>query len=244
MAEAQLAERVDTLENYMKELSYQALKTEMEVARLSTEMREFKDEMREFKNEMRGFKDEMREFKDEMRGFKDEMCGFKDEMREFKDEMCGFKEEMRLDRSEMNRRWGELANKMGTLAEDIVAPNLPRLARELFRCEQPEFYAVRVKKQRGGETREYDVIVACEGYVLVNETKSSLRSRDVDEMVAILEEFREFFPEYAGRRLVGIIASLYVDESIIRLAASKGILVMAMGEETMQVFNREAMKTY
>lgn len=28
----------------------------------------------------------------------------------------------RADRKAMNKRWGELANKMGTVVEDIVAP--------------------------------------------------------------------------------------------------------------------------
>ena len=216
MSEAQLADRVDSLEYYMKELSYQTLKTEMELAQLSTEMREFKNEMRVFKKEMLGFKNEMLELK----------------------------EEARLDRIAMNRKWGELANKMGTLAEDIVAPNLPRVARDLFGCEKPELYAVRMRKTKGPETREYDVILACAGHVLVNETRSSLQSRDVDGMIADLKDFRDFFPEYTDRKLVGILASLYVDESIIRFAASKGILVMAMGEETMQLFNADALKTY
>ena len=32
----------------------------------------------------------------------------------------------------MNQRWGEIANKMGTIVEDIVAPNIPRILREYF----------------------------------------------------------------------------------------------------------------
>ena len=58
----------------------------------------------------------------ELREFKDEMCEFKDEMSDFKDEMRAFKEEMREDRKKAFKQWGEIANKMGTLAEDFVAP--------------------------------------------------------------------------------------------------------------------------
>lgn len=54
MANAALKQEVDTLREYMKELSYQAMRTDMSVNRLSEEMREFKDEMREFKDEMTG----------------------------------------------------------------------------------------------------------------------------------------------------------------------------------------------
>jgi hypothetical protein len=97
---------------FMKELAYQAMKTDMQVVRLSQEMRDFKDEMKAFKEEMRGFE-----------------------------------ERAEQERREMNRRWGELANKMGTLAEDSVAPNLPRVARELFGCQEVDFFAVRVKNK-------------------------------------------------------------------------------------------------
>jgi chromosome segregation ATPase len=49
--------------------------------------------------------------------FKKEMREFKDEMREFKDEMSNFKRES-------NKQWGALANKMGTIDEDLIAPLL------------------------------------------------------------------------------------------------------------------------
>jgi hypothetical protein len=226
MPDGQLARRMDSVEDYMKELSYQALKTERELFRLSAEMREFKDEMREFKDEMREFKDEMREFKDEMRGFKDEM-------REFKTES-------ERDRREMNRKWGELANKMGTMVEDLVAPNLPRVARELLGCSQVELFAVRMKRRRGSATLELDALVICPELVLINETKSRLMPGDVDDLDAKLSAFWDFFPEYGTRRCVGILASLSVDDSVVRYATRRKILAMGMGDATMEVLNPEA----
>jgi TolA-binding protein len=47
-----VAQRVDRLEQVMIELAEQSKITQREVARLSTEMLEFKEEMREFKREM------------------------------------------------------------------------------------------------------------------------------------------------------------------------------------------------
>lgn len=254
MSDAALAERVDSLESYMKDLSYQALRTEREIERLSTEMREFKNEMRAFKDEMSVFKEEMSAFKDEMLVFKDEMSDFKDEMRAFKDEMRDFKDEMRVfkdgmiefkdrseqDRREMNRKWGELANKMGTLVEDLVAPNLPRVARELFGCETVDYFAVRVRRRLGAETMEIDAMIVCGKVALINETKSSLNPRDIDAIAEKLDVFYRFFPEFQDLRTVGLCATLYVDESLVRYATAKRILVMAMGDETMQVLNPEA----
>jgi hypothetical protein len=231
---------VDSVEYYLKELSYQALKTERELFRLSVEMREFKDEMREFKDEMREFKDEMQGFKDEMREFKDEMREFKDEMQGFKNEMQGFKNESERDRRELNRKWGELANKMGTLVEDVVAPNLPRVARESLGCSEMELFAVRMRRRRGSETLELDALVICPELVLINETKSRLTPADVDGLTAKLEAFAAFFPEYGMRRSVGILASLYVDESVVQYATRRRVLAMGMGDTTMEVLNPEA----
>jgi len=205
MANNALRQEVDTLREYMKELSYQAMRTDMAVARLS-------DEMREFKDEMRAFKDEMREFK----------------------------EESRRERQQMNKQWGDLANRLGTLVEDIVAPNLPRIAAELFSCDQPDLFAVRVVRWLQGETREYDAIVVCPEVVLVNETKSRLLESHVGALLEKLADLPRLFPEYADRRAVGILASLYPEPSVIRRATRKGVLVMGMGDETMEVLNPEA----
>ena len=50
-------------------------------------------------------------------------------------ELRAFKEDNRLENREMNRKWGELANKMGTMVEDLVAPSLPRIVQEQFGLE-------------------------------------------------------------------------------------------------------------
>jgi predicted nucleic acid-binding Zn-ribbon protein len=86
-------------------------------------------------------------FKDEMRVFKDEMGAFKNEMKAFKDEMRAFKDEVNEDRKRMNKMWGELANKMGTLVEDIVAPNIAGIAERYFGCEKLDFFGIRIMKR-------------------------------------------------------------------------------------------------
>jgi hypothetical protein len=139
----------------------------------------------------------------ETQALREEMKAFKNEMAEFKDEMADFKEEARAQNRQMNRRWAEITHKMGTFAEDMVAPNLPRVAKELFGCETVDVFTVRMHKRWNGETREYDALVACGDYVLVNETKSTLKSLHVDEMLRILRKFREIFPEYREKKLIG-----------------------------------------
>jgi len=205
------------------------------IERTSREMRDFKNEMRDFKNEMRDFKDEMRDFKDEMHDFKDEMRNFKDEMRDYRDEE-------RQERIAMRRQWGQLANKMGTMAEDLVAPSVPRILRETGSCpgDKIEFRAVRVRKLHPtdpGQEREFDVLAVCGEYVLINETKSNLSATDVAEFVEHLPEARDFFPEYADKKFIGAIASLYVDASVVRFGEKQGVIVLGFGEDVMEVLN-------
>ncbi len=232
MASSNLAERVDTLEYFMKELTYQSLKTERELAQLSFEMRQFKDEMRLFKKEMGEFKKEMSEFKNEMGEFKNEMG-------EFKNEMLEFKNQAEKDRKDSNRKWGDLANKMGTLVEDIVAPSLPRVSLELFGCETPEFFAVRLRRRDAARSFEIDALLVCPNVVIVNETKSNLNAKDIEEFSIKLGDFKKWYPEYEGREVWGVIASLYILPAIVEYARRNKILALGMSDGVMQVLNPE-----
>ena len=75
------------------------------------------------------------------------------EMREFKNEMREFKDESERNRKRMDKHWGKLANKLGTIVEDIVAPNVPRIAKEFFGIEDIDLFAVRVRKKKFPQSR-------------------------------------------------------------------------------------------
>ncbi len=229
------------------------------------EMADFKDEMREFKDEMADFKDEMREFKDEMREFKEsmrltvenlssEMADFKDEMREFKDEMADFKSETlefqrnsEKDRREMNKRWGELANKMGTIVEDIVAPNIPRILKEYFGCDEKDIMDVSIRRRVSNKKdpslkREFDIVAVCGNKVVINETKSTPKIEYVNRFKKTLSEVYDYFPEYKGKELIGIFASLSIREDIVQYLTRQGIYAMGMKDDTMEILNPELLE--
>ncbi len=176
---------------------------------------------------------------------------------EQKQSMDDFKEEMRLSRErsekdlqgfkeEMNKRWGELANRLGTLAEDFVAPNIPFIAQKYFQCsEEAEFFTVRCKKRHNKERakrREFDIIAVYENKVILNETKSTPRQQYIDDFAELLPQFFDYFPEYRGKKLVPIFASLYVDEQTVEYATQKGIYVLAIKGDTMDLLNYSQVK--
>ena len=144
------------------------------------------------------------------------------------------------DRQHWNKRWGELAQKMGTIAEDIVAPNLPRIARVHFGCQDLEDFMVRRKvknKQDPSKRREFDVIAVCADKVLINETKSTPSVEAINDFVKALAEVTAYFPEYQGKTIIPIFASLYLDDDLVNYLTKKRIYALAMGDETMELLN-------
>lgn len=210
-------ERVDRLEEALMKLAYAQFNTEMELRRLAQEMK----------------------------GFKDEMLVFKNEMKDFKDEMRAFKEESRRERREMNKRWGEIANKLGTVVEDIIYPSARRVAREFFGAREIEFEGQRlVRRLADGRAREFDGVFAWEGHILVLEGKASIRPEYLQAFADCIsrQEFFDFFPEYRGRRLIPVFGALAIADQDVNWLTRQRIYVLRMGEEAMELVNFDAVQ--
>lgn len=178
----------------------------------------------------------------ELRAAKEDTQAFKNEMRVYREDTQTFKDEMRQLNKDMNIKWGEMANRLGTIVEDLVAPSIPRIIKEEFGLEVTDLMVRRRKKLQDGTTLEYDAIAATDGHVYLNSTKSKLRSLDIDRFIDEIEGFKKVFPEYKKDALIGIAASLYVDESVITYAEKKGFLVLSTGDQLMEVKNTKGFK--
>ena len=151
------------------------------------------------------------------------------------------------ERQEMNKRWGELANKMGTVVEDIVAPSIRRLAREMFDCGELRQFWTRMSASRSDDpsrTREFDALYVGTRAVLLNETKSSPRASDARRFAAFLEsgELACYFPEYRKLPIVAAFSSLSIPDDLVTWLTRRGIYAIAMGDEAMQVLNLDAVR--
>lgn len=149
--------------------------------------------------------------------------------------------QMKADTRAMKKAWGDLANKMGTVAEDVVAPNIPRLAVEEFGFTEVEDLLVRARRvSRRGEKRrtEYDVICSGPGKVIVVDVKSTPTLEKIRDVAPRLVEFFDFYPEYEGRELIGMFASWAIDEKLLPAISEAGLFGLAMGEDTMEIVAR------
>ena len=242
---AVLEERVDRLEEMVMRLVYIQQKTEIEMQRLQKEMKEFREAIQKdtenLKREMKEFKDEMKEFKDEMKEFKDEMKKFKDEMEDFKEWAKRTIEENHEWSSRevrrINKQWGELANKMGTIVEDIIFPATRPVIKKYFKCD-PEILMMNVRKKKGKSSEEFDVVAVCKDRVFLIEVKSTLKAEHAEYMKGKVERFRELFEEYSGREIVPILASLKIGREVLDKLTRERIYGMAYREwEYMDILN-------
>jgi hypothetical protein len=147
-----------------------------------------------------------------------------------------FREEIR----QAQRTWGELANKMGTLVEDIVAPGIPAVFQAVFGWATFDATIQRMRRRHrtdSGRTREFDYVVVTRDVVLITQTKRTLRPDDLDEMLAVLHDAREYLPEYQDRPLVGALASFSVDPSLVVAGERRGLLMFGLGTGLLRLLN-------
>ncbi len=171
-------------------------------------------------------------------------------MNRFHDEMAAFKKEMRQARKNLDKQWGDLANKMGTIIEDILAPNLQRLAREHFRFERIDDFMIRRLRRRPGQSKragknenEFDTLVVGPDAVILGEAKSTPSLEYVEDFAGKVSTFFEFFPEYKDKRLIPVFGSWAIPDSLVEALTARRIYAMRMGEETMELANAAALET-
>ena len=162
------------------------------------------------------------------------------EMREFKEQMGVFKDETRAISADMNRKWGELANKMGTIVEDIVAPNMATIAGKYFDIDTLEFSAVRIRKehpQKKGVFKEFDALTIGGNRIFYNETKSTPRMEYMEIFSRDRSIVFEYFPEHHDKALVPIFSSLRIPDEAVAYLTKQNIFAMAMAGNTMEILN-------
>ncbi len=215
---SRVTEKISNLEKALEKLAVLQQRTQENIDRLSEEMREFKEWSKQNIRELR------------------------ENHEKFAKEMQEFKEWSKQNIKELNKKWGDLANKLGTVVEDIVAPALSDVIKKYFDCENPIAIAQRIVKRKPSDlskVREFDVIVDCGDVVILNETKSNPTQKNAQRFVEFVRsgEFFEYFPEHAGKKIVPIFSTLNMPENVKRYLSKNNVYAMGMKGEYMDLLN-------
>jgi hypothetical protein len=173
------------------------------------------------------FRETDRKFQETDRKFQETDRKFQETDRKFQETDRKFQEAARVV-SNLGGQWG-------LFVENQVAPACERVFGE--RGIPVQMVSQRVKKRRGGDTLEIDVLVVNAGHVVVVEVKASLSVADVREFLDDLGQFRAFFPEYADWQVHGAVAGIRIEDGADRYAYRQGLFVLAQTGDTVKILN-------
>lgn len=258
MARSEIVHKVDKLEQAIMELVYAQRKTEMQIQNLTEQFIAFQNETREANRKRDEGMDQLRK---EMLAFKNEIVELNKKrdqsMEEFKKEIAELNRkrdlmlqeyEKKVDKNieEMRYQWGNLANKMGTLVEDIFAPSLSQTIKKYFNCN-PDTVTQRYYTRTQEKEIEIDLLGLCKEkkQAFVIEVKSS-----PDRVKYIIEEFiektkivKDFIPMLKGYDLIFIYAGLSLNESTVNLLTKNGIYAMVLKGDILEIVNFDQMNS-
>jgi len=173
--------------------------------------------------------------KERQQADKDRQQADKDRQRAEKD-----RQQAEKDRKDFNKRLAELSDSMGTLVEDMVAPNARRIASEIFAGDPVVRLAQRFRQVHpadAGRMMEIDLLAAGRDHLMIVEAKRRLNPDKIREFVEKVRSIPEFMPEYARHELVPVVASVTIEPSVIAFLNRQKVYGVAMGDETMELVN-------
>ncbi len=83
-----------------------------------------------------------------------------------------------------------------------------------------------IKRRKGDKEIEIDFLAVGDGYVVVVETKTTLKVKDVRKFVKKLKDkFLEFFPEFRNYRIYGAVVGINLQDGVEKFAFKNGLMV-------------------
>jgi len=140
-----------------------------------------------------------------------------------------------LQIKELGKQIGGLGNKFGDFAEGMARPSLMEILSKRFGVEQ----IIETRRVRKGDDEiEIDLIGASNGEaktVVAAEVKSVLNQRELEKFIRNLGRFFEFFPQFRGYKLYGVLAAVESSKEMDEATLARGICLARMHGEVFRL---------
>ncbi len=189
----------------------------------------------------KGFQEIWKLFQDTDRKFQDTDRKFQDTDRKFQETDKRFQETDEEVKNtsktvkETSKAVYALTGKWSLFVEGLIAPAAERLFKERGIIVDKVYQ--RVKTHRNGDEMEIDILAINGEYAVLIEAKSSLSIDDVKDHVSRLEQFKDYFPEYKERKVIGAVGGIVIEESADRYAYKQGMFVITESGESVDILN-------
>ncbi|MBF0604207.1 MAG: DUF3782 domain-containing protein [Nitrospirae bacterium] len=200
--------------------------------------RKFQETDRKFQETDQEIKETAREIKETAREIKETGQQIREMRKAFQDTDLQIKA-TDIKVKEVSTQIGNLGGKWGKFVEGLVAPACETLFSQRGIPVHQVSRQVKAKLP-GGRQMEIDVFVVNTDAVALVEVKSTLTVESVREHLVRLAEFKEFFPVYADKRVIGAVAGIVIEENAGRFAINKGLFVIEQTGNILRMANDEA----
>jgi hypothetical protein len=159
---------------------------------------------------------------------------FQETDRKFQETDRQFKETDRKLK-ELGKQIGGLGEKFGSFTEGLALPSMEKILWERFGME---VVSPSVRVSKGGRHLEIDVLAYANGDInqaYVVEVKSHPREESILQIKTLLEQFREFFPEHAGKTVYGILAAVDISPPFRQRALNEGLYVARIHDNVFEM---------
>ena len=135
--------------------------------------------------------------------------------------------------SEAESRWGKFVE---SLVNGALVDLLTDIGIEVTGTLQRE------KKLYNGKQYEIDAIAKNGKDLVAVEVKTSLSPQDVDDFIQVLKIFKEVFPEYSDKNLIGAVGFINEEGKSAIYAENKGLLVIKATGASARIVNINSFK--
>ena len=135
---------------------------------------------------------------------------------------------------ETDRKFGELSNRFGELAEHLVAPGIAERFNELgYRFDKIATKGCKVYDNKGNEKTEIDILLENGDCIMAVEVKATPKIQDIPHHIKRLEILREFYHD--TRKIHGAIAGTIFGSEEKQAAFEAGFYVLVQSDDTMKI---------
>jgi len=137
---------------------------------------------------------------------------------------------------DINKRFGEYSNRLGEIAEYMIAPNLRDKFFELGLDFPRANRNMDVSDRKNNIFMEIDVMLENGDRALLVEVKTKLLSDDVNAHIERLEKMRKYADLHGDKRaFLGAVAGVVMPDNIRNLALNNGLFVIEPSGETFNI---------
>jgi len=132
---------------------------------------------------------------------------------------------------ELGKQIGGLGDKFGSFTEGMALPSMQKILEDRFGATH---VMPRARVRRNGRSLEVDVLAYSNtdrNEAIVVEVKSHLREEGLEQILRILRDFPEFYPEHREKKLYGILAAVSVPDNLREKVLRSGIYLARISGE-------------